>query len=467
MDVQEILYAVEWFFIAYLAVYSTFLFASIVSGSLALYEMHQRKWYKVDDLGPIDIPVSVLVPAHNEELSILKTVESLVALEYATYEIIVVDDGSSDQTAAKLIKEYGLEITRMQMQETLPCQPIRFVYTGTVRGVEVTLIMKENGGKADSLNAGINVSRYPHFLCMDADSVLQTDSLTEIVKPVMAHENVVACGGLIRIINGALMRDGKIVEYRIPYHLLVGTQMLEYDRSFLGSRLFLNRFNGNLIISGAFGLFQKKAVLQVGGYATDSLGEDMELVMKLHSYFRQNKKPYTIEYVPQAVCWTQAPTTVKDIFGQRRRWHIGLIQCLNKYWKMWMSFDYGVLGWFSYPYYLFYEYLAPIIEVAGVFVTLFALVLNVINMTYMVWFFLIYFFFGIFMSISAFLARVYSQNVYVSRRDIVRVCVMAVVEVFFTRFIVLAARISALFRFRKKKFEWGSIARMQTPGEEE
>ncbi len=189
--------------------------------------------------------------------------------------------------------------------------------------------------------------------------------------------------------------------------------------------------------------------------------------MKLHSYFRQNKKPYTIEYVPQAVCWTQAPTTVKDIFGQRRRWHIGLIQCLNKYWKMWMSFDYGVLGWFSYPYYLFYEYLAPIIEVAGVFVTLFALVLNVINMTYMVWFFLIYFFFGIFMSISAFLARVYSQNVYVSRRDIVRVCVMAVVEVFFTRFIVLAAQISALFRFRKKKFEWGSIARMQTPGEEE
>ena len=131
--------------------------------SLALYEMHQRKWYKVDDLGPIDIPVSVLVPAHNEELSILKTVESLVALEYATYEIIVVDDGSSDQTAAKLIKEYGLEITRMQMQETLPCQPIRFVYTGTVRGVEVTLIMKENGGKADSLNAGINVSRYPYF----------------------------------------------------------------------------------------------------------------------------------------------------------------------------------------------------------------------------------------------------------------------------------------------------------------
>ncbi|WP_305181347.1 IS3 family transposase, partial [Dubosiella newyorkensis] len=138
----------------------------------------------------------------------------------------------------------------------------------------------------------------------------------------------------IRIINGAYIKEGNTIKYRLPYHILVGTQMLEYDRSFLGARLFMNQFNGNLIVSGAFGLFQKKAIVQVGSYARDSLGEDMELVMKLHAYFRQNQLPYTIEYVPQAVCWTQVPTSVKNIFTQRRRWHVGLIQCLNKYRRM-------------------------------------------------------------------------------------------------------------------------------------
>ncbi len=288
----------------------------------------------------------------------------------------------------------------------------------------------------------------------------------EIVKPVMEHENVVACGGLIRIVNGAVFQDGRVVKYRIPYRILVGTQMLEYDRSFLGSRLFLNRFNGNLIVSGAFGLFQKKAVLQVGGYSTDSLGEDMDLVMKLHTYFRMNRRPYTIEYVPKAVCWTQAPSSIKDIFVQRRRWHIGLMQCLNKYWRMFLSFDFGALGWLSYPYYLFYEYLSPFIELAGVVVTLLALWFRLINFSYMVTFFLVYFVFGVFMSVSAFLARVYSQNVLVTRRDIGRVCLMAVVEAFFTRFVVLAARISALFRLRRKKMEWGSITRTENPGPE-
>lgn len=294
---------------------------------------------------------------------------------------------------------------------------------------------------------------------MDADYMLQSDSLYRIVQPVMEQENVVACGGLIRIINGAYIKEGNIIKSRLPYHILVGTQMLEYDRSFLEARLFMNQFNGNLIVSGAFGLFQKKAIVQVGSYARDSLGEDMELVMKLHAYFRQNQLPYTIEYVPQAVCWTQAPTSVKNIFTQRRRWHVGLIQCLNKYRRMLFSLRFGPLGWFSYPFYLFYEYLAPIIEVIGVVVTLLTLVINIINIPYMIVFFFVYFVFGIIMGISAFLARIYSQNVYLSRRDIFRAIVLAFVEVFFTQFVILSARISVLFLICKKKLEWGTIQR--------
>lgn len=466
MNIQMILYIAELFFVVYLIIYSTFLFASILLGTVELYNMHQMKQYRIDRLDEIDIPVSIVVPAHNESVTIVQTIRSLLALDYPVYEIIVVDDGSSDDTASKVIETFGLQEIEASQRDDLRSRPIRQSYSGHMDGVHILLLVKENGGKADSLNAGINCACFPYFLCMDADSLLQKDALMEIVKPVMEHENVVACGGLIRIVNGAVFQDGRVVKYRIPYRILVGTQMLEYDRSFLGSRLFLNRFNGNLIVSGAFGLFQKKAVLQVGGYSTDSLGEDMDLVMKLHTYFRLNRRPYTIEYVPKAVCWTQAPSSVKDIFVQRRRWHIGLMQCLNKYWRMFLSFDFGALGWLSYPYYLFYEYLSPFIELAGVVVTLLALWFRLINFSYMVTFFLVYFVFGVFMSVSAFLARVYSQNVLVTRRDIGRVCLMAVVEAFFTRFVVLAARISALFRLRRKKMEWGSITRTENPGPE-
>ncbi len=334
MNIQMILYIAELFFVVYLIIYSTFLFVSILLGTVELYNMHQMKQYRIDRLDEIDIPVSIVVPAHNESVTIVQTIRSLLALDYPVYEIIVVDDGSSDDTASKVIETFGLHEIEASLRDDLHSRPIRQSYTGHTDGVHILLLVKENGGKADSLNAGINCAHFPYFLCMDADSLLQKDALMEIVKPVMEHENVVACGGLIRIVNGAVFQDGRVVKYRIPYRILVGTQMLEYDRSFLGSRLFLNRFNGNLIVSGAFGLFQKKAVLQVGGYSTDSLGEDMDLVMKLHTYFRMNRRPYTIEYVPKAVCWTQAPSSIKDIFVQRRRWHIGLMQCLNKYWRM-------------------------------------------------------------------------------------------------------------------------------------
>jgi len=228
-----------------------------------------------------DLPVSVLIPAYNESVAIVNSVTSLLALEYQLYEIIVVDDGSEDDTAQKLIDEFDMKLVNRPIDHVLGCQPEEAIYESIVEGVPITLIRKKNGGKGDALNMGINASRYPYFICMDADSRLQTDSLKEIVEPVFEDDTVVAVGGMILISQCVQIEDGRAVRYRLPSNLLVCMQAVEYNRSFLASRIFMDTFNGNLIISGAFGLFKKSTVVAAGGYSPDNLGEDMELVLKL------------------------------------------------------------------------------------------------------------------------------------------------------------------------------------------
>lgn len=404
-------------------------------------------------------PISILVPAYNEAVTILDSVESLLNLDYRLYEVIVVDDGSKDHTSDVLVEAFQMKKISRPIRYSVRCQEAEAVYETVRHGIHVTLIRKKNGGKGDALNMGINASQYPYFICIDADSMLQKDSLEKIVQSAMEDDRVIAVGGLIRVAQCIELKNGGVIGYRLPWNLLTSMQVMEYDRSFLASRILLDFFNGNLIISGAFGLFKKDIVVAVGGYDSKTLGEDMELVMKLHSFCRSNHIPYSIRYEPNAVCWSQAPGSFRDLGKQRRRWHLGLFQSLVKYRGMFMKRQFGIIGSVSYFYYLFYELLSPVIEVFGVFVTILAGMTGYLNVPFMIEFYLLYAAYGAILTITAFFQRIYTQKLTISRGDMVKAVIMCFVENISFHFFLAFVRVTAFVGYRKKKLQWGQIKR--------
>jgi cellulose synthase/poly-beta-1,6-N-acetylglucosamine synthase-like glycosyltransferase len=277
---------------------------------------------------PVTPPVSVLVPAFDEELTIVESVRSLLALRYPLHEVIVVNDGSSDATLERLREAFDLVPVRKALRVLLPTAPIRGVYVSR-RHHHLWVVDKENGGKADALNAAVNASRYPYVLAIDADAILEEDSLLRVVRPVVAEPDVVvATGGIVRIANGCRIDHGRVYDVRLPQSRLATLQVLEYFRAFLIGRVGWSRMNALLIISGAFGLFRRSLVETVGGYSSDTVGEDIELVVRLHRHLRERGERYRIEFVPDPVCWTEAPETMGQLSRQRRRWHRGLGETL-------------------------------------------------------------------------------------------------------------------------------------------
>lgn len=450
--VKQILFVVEIFFVLYLAGYSTFLFASVMVGSNQLFTDIKKRQLHNAIHHDYYVPISIIVPAYNEEVTIAQTVQSLLKLDYRNYEIIVVNDGSKDNTSELLISTFDLHQVQRPIRRQVACKDVISVYEGThENGVSITLINKENGGKADSINMGINAARFPYFVCMDADSILQRDSLTKIAIPVLENQNVIAVGSMIRISNDSVFKDGQLVQLRLPRKLIVAFQVLEYERSFLASRILLDKFNANLIISGAFGLFRKDAVINVGGYQVGSMGEDMELIVKLHAYYRSNKLPYSIKYAYDAVCWTQAPERLRDLLKQRKRWHIGLMQSMVRHSSL------ITLG--SYIYYLLYELLSPVIELIGILVTILAYCFGLLNTRYMILLFLVYALFGSMLTIISFLARNFLSEVRVKAVDVIKAFLICIPENILFRFMLAWTRLLSILFYRGKKTRWGSIKR--------
>lgn len=451
--------AVGVFFIIYLIGYSTFLFLSVLSGSLELYK--NRRQEKLKSILPFDytIPITVIVPAYNEDITIVDTVQSLLALEYRSYEIIVVDDGSKDDTAQKLIAEFNMKKVNRPIRKQISCNPETAVYESRAQKVPLALIKKQNGGKADALNMGINAANFPYFICIDADSVLQYDSLKKIAEPILKNDNVVAVGGLVNISNDVEMENAKVKKYKLPGSILASMQVLEYDRSFLASRILFDKFNGSLVISGAFGLFKKDVVIAAGGYNAKTVGEDMELVVRLHEYCTLNNINYRIRYANDAVCWTQVPENLRELCRQRRRWHIGLFQSMSRHSGMLMNSKFGAVSFISYMYFLVYELLSPVIEVFGVFTMLLAWAVDLINIRFMILFFLIYAGFGAVLSLTAFFSRAYNDELKISIGDAFKAISLCLFELTCLRFILAWVRATALFGYRNKKLKWGSISR--------
>lgn len=308
---RTILEIIEVFFVSYLIGYAIILMSSIILGSVSIYERKRKKELNNIINYDKDLKISIIVPAYNEEITIIETIESLVNVNYKDYEIIIVDDESEDNTSEKVIKHCNLQKIERFIINKIKTKPIKSIYEGVYKDIPIILVKKENGGKADSLNVGVNVSDYPWFICIDADSILQEDALQKIVQPIIEDTRVIALGGAIMINNGAIIENGKVKRYDMPKSILASLQAIEYNRTFLASRIMFDKLNANLIISGAFGAFRKDVVIATGGYEPSTRGEDMELVIKLHRFCIDNKIDYIMKYVPDTICWTQAPEKLR------------------------------------------------------------------------------------------------------------------------------------------------------------
>lgn len=462
--IEYILKFVNWFFLFYLMIYATYLLLSVSVGAWDLYYANKMRRIKNEIKHDFYFPVSILVPAYNEEVTIVDSIESLLKLDYRLYEIIIVDDGSSDDTVKVLVEHFKMRMVHRPIRKRLMCEQEKAVYRAEGLKVPVTLISKHNGGKGDALNMGINASSYPYFLCIDADSMLQADSLEKIVQPVMEEDNVVAVGGLVRAAQSLKIKDGKRIGYRMPWNLVTSMQIMEYDRSFLASRILMDRFNGNMIISGAFGLFKKDIVIAAGGYDRETLGEDMELVVRLHVFCRNNKIPYSVRYEPDAVCWSQVPESLGDLRKQRRRWHLGLFQSLMKHRKVFMNPVYGWLGMVSYLYYLLYELLSPVFQVVGWAAMAVSAMMGILNWDFMIRFYLMYTMYNAVLTITIFFQRIYTLNLKMSVIDVVKAVIICVLENVFFRLFLEVVRATAFIGYGKRKKQWGSIKRVKQDG---
>jgi cellulose synthase/poly-beta-1,6-N-acetylglucosamine synthase-like glycosyltransferase len=309
-------------------------------------------------------PITLVAPAYNEEATCVESVRSLLTLEYPDVEVIVVNDGSKDATIERLAEAFNLYPTQRVPTGDIDTSEVRAIYRSR-RQPNLWLIDKENGGKADALNVGINYTQTPLFCAMDADSLIEPDALSRITRPFLVDKSTVAVGGVLRIVNGCVVEDGRVTDVRLPRSFLARLQVIEYLRAFLSSRMGWGALNATLVISGAFGIFRREAVVSAGGYATDTVGEDMELIVRLHRHMREKRLPYRIAFIPDPVAWTECPESLAVLGRQRDRWQRGLIQSLMRHRVMLFNPTFGRAGMLAFPYFFFLEMLGPIIELAG------------------------------------------------------------------------------------------------------
>jgi len=406
-----------------------------------------------------EYPITLLAPAYNEEVTIASSIHSLLQLNYPEYEIVVINDGSKDHTLEVLIQEFAMQPIPEAYRVQLATKPIRAVYR-SLRFPQLRLVDKENGGKADALNAGINCSRYPLFCGMDADSILPRDSLFRIVRPFLEDSTTVAVGGIVRIVNGCDVKSGHLLKTSLPHNLLVQFQIVEYLRAFLFGRMGWQPLNAVLIISGAFGLFRKDAVIAAGGYRHDTVGEDMELVVRLHRILSERGTPYRVHYIPDPICWTEAPEDLRTLKNQRIRWQRGLAESLWFNRGFMFSRNSGVAGWVAFPFMFLFEFLGPLIDLFGLILFISAYFLNLINLPAALSFVTLAFGTGILLSASALLIEELSYRIYRRFPDLLRLVLVLIFENFGYRQLNSYWRLVGVLRWLfKSKSSWGKMKR--------
>ena len=430
-------------------------FSAIKKHSHRALSMEKRNFF----LSPFTKPVSLLVPIYNEELSIIESVKSLLQLQYPQYEVILINDGSTDRTLEKVLKSFDLKKTQKVFRKQLPCQDIRAIYQSSIYP-DLMVVDKDNGGKADALNAGINASKYPLFCSLDADSILEEDVLLKIVRPFVEDQKTVAAGGSVRIANGCEIFNGRVIKIGLPKTLLGKFQVMEYLRAFLAGRMAFSLFNGLIIISGAFGIFRKNKVIEVGGYHKDTIGEDMELVVRLHARLREKREPYRITFIPDPVAWTEAPESFKVLRLQRNRWQRGLLESLFSNKKLLFNPKYGMVGLISYPFFMFVEGLGPVIEVFGILFFIVSWSFNQVGMPLLILFILATVVLNILLAIGSVIFEEMTYRRYPETSMIIKLIGLSLIEVFLYRPLTVWYRLVGLCQyFMGKKGDWGDMVR--------
>lgn len=441
-----------------------YIFIGIYSIGETRRYLHKNSFvdYRLLATSPEAPSISIIAPAFNEGATIIDNVRSLLAIHYNNLEVIIVNDGSRDDSLEKLIHAYELRKVDYFINPRLATRPVRNVYKSRNPVFrKLVVVDKENGGKADALNVGVNIASHTYFICIDVDCILAQDALLKMAKPFLEENKfrVIATGGVIRIANSCVIEDGRLQKVNLPDEFLPRVQTLEYIRAFLLGRMAWSRLNGLLLISGAFGAFDREIVIKCGGYSTRTVGEDMELVVRMRRYMEENNLPYRVKYIPDPLCWTEAPSTFKILGRQRNRWARGTFETLFIHRKMFFNPRYKVLGMLSYPYWFFFEYLAPIVEFLGLIAFMAFALLKLINWPFFLALFGLVISFGMLYSVFAILIEVLTYNQYKRKRDIIRLFFTACLEPFiFHPFVVLSA-IKGNRDLLLKKRGWGEMTR--------
>ncbi len=404
-------------------------------------------------------PVSILAPAYNEEATIVESVRSLLSLRYPHFEVLVINDGSKDQTLRALREAFELEAVERDHEEVLDHAPVVGLY-GSPMHPNLFVIDKQNGGKADALNAGINQARSPIFCSMDADSILEPDALLRVIQPFLDDpDNVVASGGTVRIANGCRIQGGRIVEVGLPRNPLALFQTVEYLRAFLMARLAWSRVGVLTIISGAFGLFRRSAVVEAGGYARDTVGEDMELVVRLHRHYRDRRQSYRIAYVPEPVCWTEAPQTLSTLSRQRSRWQRGALETFATHRAMLFNPRYGRVGSVGFGSILLIDVVGPIAELTGYLIVPVFWMLGVLSLEFFFAFIAVTFAFGVAVSVGSLALEEIELRRVPRARDLVLLTLTAVAENLGYRQLNAIWRVWGTWQWMRGTTAWGEMGR--------
>ena len=448
----------------------SFLVISIYLTLMVLSALEMREYLRKNKFAdysdiitsPLAPSVSILAPAFNEGQNIVQNVKSLLSLHYSKFEVIIINDGSKDDTLDKLIEFFDLEKTDFAYKPEIETKEIRGIYrSNNISNRRLLVIDKKNGGKADALNAGINVAGMDVLACIDVDCILSSDSISRMVRPFMEETNktVIAVGGVIGIANNCEVKDGTVVNYRIPDSLLGKFQVIEYFRAFLMGRMAWSRVDGLMLISGAFGFFRTNLVKKVGGYFTKTVGEDMELIVRLRRYMMEQKIPHKVGFVPDPLCWTEVPESSDILSRQRNRWMRGTIETLLLHRPIRFRKKYGVLGSISYPFWSIFEKSGPIVELLGIIYTVILLFIGDFSALYFVALLLLMYLLSLLVSVFSVLYEQIAFNNYKNRKDLRKLLWVILSEPFTVHPRVVWWGIKGHIDFIRGKGGWGTMIR--------
>ena len=403
-------------------------------------------------------PLSILVPAYNEEVTCTASTLSFLTLEYPKFEVILVNDGSRDRTVEVLRDTFDLYEVPAAYPRPLKTKDIRAVYRSR-RHSRLVVIDKDNGGKADSLNAAMNAARHPYVVAVDADTLIEPDALMRLARPFLLGTRVAAVGGTLRVANGCPVEMGRVTDPRVAFNWLTGCQVVEYLRAFLFGRLGWNTLGGSLIISGAFGLFNREYLVAIGGYKTGNVTEDMDLVVRLQRYLYENNITAELPFIPDPVAWTEVPSDTKVLARQRERWHRGLIGTMWTHKDLLFNPKYGVMGMVAVPYFLFGEMLAPLVELFGYLMTIVGLAIGAVDTEFALLFLGCAVGYGMLLSFWAVVLEECSFKRYKRRSDLIRLLFFALIEGIGYRQLTVWYRLTAFWKYFRGSENWGVMTR--------